>query len=64
MKPRQYAYLGGAVITAIAVAISGWNPLASAQNNRQPVFAVDPSLAQPVTGPCGDRWCGARLGAR
>jgi hypothetical protein len=33
MKPRQYAYLGGAVITAIAVAISGWNPLASAQNN-------------------------------
>jgi hypothetical protein len=27
MKLRQYAYLGGAVFAAIAVAISGWNPL-------------------------------------
>jgi NHL repeat len=53
MKPRQYAYLGGAVLAAIGIAISGWNPLASAQNNSQPVFAVDPSWPNPLPAPVG-----------
>ena len=53
MRLRQYAYIGGTVIAAIAVAISGWNPLASAQNTSQPVFAVDSSWPNPLPAPVG-----------
>ena len=53
MKAGQYAYLGGAVITAIAIAFSEWPPLASAESTSQPVFAVDASWPNPLPAPVG-----------
>ena len=53
MKTRQLAYIGGAVIGAIAIAISGWHPLANAQSTSQPVFAVDASWPNPLPAPVG-----------
>jgi hypothetical protein len=43
MKPKQYAYFGGALLGAIVITIGGWHPLASADNTSRPVFAVDAS---------------------
>ena len=51
MKTRQLAY--GAVFGAIAIAISGWHPLANAQSTSQPVFAVDASWPNPLPAPVG-----------
>ena len=53
MKPRTYGYIGGGVLAAVILAISGWNPLASAQNTSQPVFAVDSSWPNPLPAPVG-----------
>ena len=53
MKTRQYAYLGGAVLAAAVVAISGWYPITNAQNASQPVFAAEPYWPKPLPAPVG-----------
>ena len=53
MKPRQYAYVGGAVLAAIVITMGGWHPLAKAGNSSQPVFAVDGSWPNPLPAPVG-----------
>ena len=56
MRPKNYAYLSGAVVAAIAFAIVGGNSLADGNSNgsRQPEFAVDASWPQPLPAPVGD----------
>ena len=55
MMPKKYAYLSGAAVAAIALAIVGGKSLAdSSSGNRQPVFAVDASWPQPLPAPVGD----------
>jgi NHL repeat len=53
MKPRTYGYIGGGLLAATILAISGWNPLESAQNTSQPVFSVDSSWPNPLPAPVG-----------
>src|ERR1700719_4212025 len=53
MKPRKYAYVGGAVLAAMVITIGGWHPLATAGNSGQPVFAVDGSWPNPLPAPVG-----------
>ncbi len=53
MKSRTYAYIGGAVITALAFAIVGGRPLADGDDGRNPVFAVDASWPLPLPAPVG-----------
>ena len=55
MKSKNYAYLSGAVIAAIAFAIVGGKSLAdgSSSGSRQPVFEVDPSWPLPLPAPVG-----------
>ena len=53
MKPRQYAYLGGAVLAAMVITIGGWHPLANADSTSRPVFAVDGSWPNPLPAPVG-----------
>jgi hypothetical protein len=56
MKSKNYAYLGGAAIAAIAFAIVGGKSVADSDGsgNRQPVFAVDQSWPYPLPAPVGD----------
>jgi len=53
MKRRQLAYIGGAVVGAIAITFGGWHPLANADNKHQPTFAVDASWPKPLPAPVG-----------
>jgi hypothetical protein len=56
MKSTKYAYIGGAVVAAIAFTIVGGTPLADGNNgnkNRNPVFAVDASWPNPLPAPVG-----------
>src|SRR5438876_1166049 len=55
MKSRKYAYVGGTVVAAVAVAIVGGKSLADGNGNssRNPVFAVDASWPQPLPAPVG-----------
>ena len=51
MKPRTYAYLGGALLAVLTVAAGGWGPAARDGGNQKPVFAVDPSWPNPLMLP-------------
>ena len=56
MKSTKYAYIGGAVVAAIAFTIVGGTSLADGNNgnkNRNPVFAVDASWPNPLPAPVG-----------
>jgi hypothetical protein len=55
MKARKLGYLGGAIIAAAIMTISGWQPVAKADGSRtsHPVFAVDPSWPKPLPAPVG-----------
>src|SRR5262249_45125587 len=53
MKTRQLAFIGGAVIGAIAIAIHGWYPVGKPRGPNQPVFAVDASAPNPLPAPVG-----------
>ena len=56
MKSKNYAYLGGAVVAAVAFAIVAGKSLADSNGggSRQPVFAVDASWPLPLPAPVGD----------
>src|SRR5438105_15200149 len=55
MRHRQYAYIGGAVLAAIVVAIGGWQQRATADDDSRgkPAFEVDASWPRPLPGPVG-----------
>jgi hypothetical protein len=55
MRIKQRAYLGGAMLAAAIVAITGWPPLAKAQttSTSYPAFAVDPYWPKPLPAPVG-----------
>jgi hypothetical protein len=53
MKPRRWAYLGGAVLAAIVLAIGGWQPFGNAANSSQPVFAAEPYWPKQLPAPIG-----------
>jgi len=53
MKPRTYAYIGGALLAASILAIGAWEPLGQAASSTNPVFAVDPSWPNPLPAPVG-----------
>ena len=56
MKPRQYAYFGGALLAAIVITIGGWQPLANADNSSHAGICGRCFLAQPAAGPGWDQW--------
>jgi hypothetical protein len=53
MKPKTYGYIGGGLLAAVIVAISGWGPMAAGDSSQNPVFAVDPSWPNPLPAPIG-----------
>jgi len=53
MKPMAYAYVGGALIATVILAVGGWGPPAKGDGNEKPVFAVDPFWPKPLPAPVG-----------
>jgi NHL repeat len=53
MKPKTYGYIGGGLLAAVILAISGWGPMAAGDSSQNPVFAVDPSWPNPLPAPIG-----------
>jgi hypothetical protein len=53
MKPRTHAYIGGALIVVLILAVGEWGPLAKGDSNQNPVFAVDPFWPKPLPAPVG-----------
>jgi NHL repeat len=58
MKTRTYAFIGGVLFGAIAVAVAGWQQRATADDYGKgapkPSFAVDASWPKPLPAPVGD----------
>jgi hypothetical protein len=56
MKLRQYAYIGATMLTAVIVAIAGWQSHATADDDSRanPAFDVDASWPKPLPAPIGN----------